>query len=64
MKNCRKLIFCVRPEQLLSHISFGRLHYYEVTLVKKWNKPLWPLNYDHGTSTKKRNNDFQIKKIS
>ena len=64
MKNCRKLIFCVRPEQLLSHISFGRLHYYEVTLVKKCNKPLWPLNYDYGTSTKKRNKDFQIKKIS
>ena len=38
--NCRKLVFLVFREQLLSHIIFGRLHYYEVTLVKKCNKTL------------------------
>ena len=32
------LVFCVFPEQLLSHIIFGRLNCYEVTLVKKYNK--------------------------
>ena len=35
-KNCRKLVFCVFPEQLLSHRLFWRLHCYEVTLVKKY----------------------------
>ena len=39
-KNCCNLIFCVLLEQLLSNIMFGRLHYYEVTLIKKYNKPL------------------------
>ena len=39
-KNCCKLIFCVLLEQLLSHITFGRLHYYEFTLTKKYNKTL------------------------
>ena len=32
------LVFCVFPEQLLSHIIFGPLNCYEVTLVKKYNK--------------------------
>ena len=39
-KKCCKLIFCVLPEQLLSHIIFGQLQLYEVTLVKRYNKPL------------------------
>ena len=39
-KNCRKLVFCVFAEQLLSHIIFGRLQWYEVTLVKNYDKPL------------------------
>ena len=38
--NCRKLVFWVFPEQLLSHIIFERLHCGEVTLVKKDNKTL------------------------
>ena len=37
-KNCCKLVFWVFSEQLLSHIIF-KLHCYEVTLVKKCNKP-------------------------
>ena len=44
IKNCRKLVFWVFPEQLLSHIIFERLHCYEVTLVKKYNKPLLKKN--------------------
>ena len=39
-KNCCKLVFLVFTEQLLYKIIFGRLHCYEVTLVKKCNKPL------------------------
>ena len=39
-KNCRKLVFWVFPEQLLSHMIFERLHCCKVTLVKKYNKPL------------------------
>ena len=39
-KNCRKLVFLGCTEQLLYQIIFGRLHCYEVTLVKKCNKPL------------------------
>ena len=39
-KNCCKLVFLVFKEQLLYQIVFGRLHCYEVTLVKKCNKPL------------------------
>ena len=39
-KNSHKLVFCVFPEQLLSHIIFGLLHWYEVTLIKRYNKPL------------------------
>ena len=39
-KNCRKLVFWVFTEQLLYHIIFGRLHGYEVALVKECNKPL------------------------
>ena len=39
-KNSQKLVFWVFPEQLLSHIIFERLYSYEVTLVKKYNKPL------------------------
>ena len=39
-KNCRKLIFYVLPEQLLSQIILGRLHCYDVTLMKKYNKLL------------------------
>ena len=35
-KNCCKLVFCVFPEQLLSHRFFGQLHCYEVTLAKKY----------------------------
>ena len=40
-KNCRRLVFWVFSEQLLSHITFEPLHCYEVTLVKKYNKPLF-----------------------
>ena len=32
--------FWVFPEEPLSHIIFEQLHSYEVTLVKKYNKPL------------------------
>ena len=39
-KNCRKLEYCVFLEQLLSHIMSRRLHCYEVTFVKWYNKPL------------------------
>ena len=39
-KNFCKLVFLVFTEQLLYQIIFGRLHCYEVTLVKKCNKPL------------------------
>ena len=39
-KNCPKLVFLVFTEQLLYQIIFGLLHCYEVTLVKKRNKPL------------------------
>ena len=39
-KNCRKLVFLVFPEQQLSHIISERLHCYEVTLVKRYNKSL------------------------
>ena len=39
-KNYRKLVFLVFTEQLLYQIIFGRLHCYEVTLVKKCNKLL------------------------
>ena len=39
-KNCRKLVFLVFTEQLLYQIIFGRLHCYDITLVKKCNKPL------------------------
>ena len=38
--NYHKLVFWVFKEQLLYHIIFGRPHCYEVTLVKKCNKPL------------------------
>ena len=38
-KHCGKLVFVVFTEQLLYQIIFGRLHCYEVTLVKKCNKP-------------------------
>ena len=38
--NCRNLVFWVFTEQLLHQIVFGRLHCYEVTLLKKRNKPL------------------------
>ena len=34
-KSCCKLVFLVFTEQLLYQIIFGRLHCYEVTLVKK-----------------------------
>ena len=40
-KNCRKLVFWLFPEQLLSHITFELLHCSEVTLVKKYNKPFF-----------------------
>ena len=43
-KNCRKLVFCVFPEQLLSHIMFGWLHCYEVTLVN--DKVIWKRSRD------------------
>ena len=33
-------VFWIFTEKLLWHIIFGRLHWYEVTLVKKCNKPL------------------------
>ena len=36
--NCRRLVFWVFLEHLFYHINFGRLHCYEVTLVKKYNK--------------------------
>ena len=39
-KNCRKLVFWVFQEQVLSNIIFERLHCYDVTLVKEYNKPL------------------------
>ena len=39
-KKCCKLVFLVFTEQLLYQIIFGRLHCYEVTLLKKCNKPL------------------------
>ena len=39
-KNCQKLVFLVFTKQLLYQIIFGRLHCYQVTLVKKCNKPL------------------------
>ena len=39
-KKCCKLVFLVFTEQLLYQIIFGRLHCYEVALVKKCNKPL------------------------
>ena len=39
-KNCRKLVFWVFQAQVLSHIIFERLHCYDVTLVKEYNKPL------------------------
>ena len=39
-KNCRRLVFWEFTEQLPLHIIFGWLHCYEVTLVKKCNKPL------------------------
>ena len=38
--NCHKLVFLVFRKQLLYQIIFGWLHYYEVNLVKKCNKPL------------------------
>ena len=39
-KNSNKLVFWVFTEQLLYHILFGRLHCYEVTLVKMCNKSI------------------------
>ena len=39
-KNCCKLVLLVFTEQLLYQITSGRLHCYEVTLVKKCNKAL------------------------
>ena len=39
-KNCRKLVFLVFTKHLLYQIIIGRLHCYEVALVKKCNKPL------------------------
>ena len=39
-KNFRKLVFLVFTEQLPDQIIVGLLHCYEVTLVKKCNKPL------------------------
>ena len=38
-KNCRKLVFLVFTEQLLYQIILGRLHCYEVSLGKMFNKP-------------------------
>ena len=38
--NCHKLVFWVFLEQLFSQIIFEQLHCHEVTLVKKYNKPL------------------------
>ena len=39
-KELPQVSFLVFTEQLLCYINFGRLHCYEVTLVKKYNKPL------------------------
>ena len=39
-KSCRKLVFWVFSEQLLHRLIFWRLHCYEGTLVKRYNKPL------------------------
>ena len=39
-KNCCNLVCLAFTEQLLYQIIFGQLHCYEVTLVKKCNKPL------------------------
>ena len=41
LHHCRKIVCWVFPEQLLSQIIFERLHCYEVTLVKKYNKTLF-----------------------
>ena len=38
--NCHMLVFLVFTEQLLFQIIFGMLNGYEITLVKKCNKPL------------------------
>ena len=60
-KNCCNLIFCVLLEQLLSNIMFGRLHYYEVTLIKKYNKPL--LQNSETKVFKQKNSVFFIKNL-
>ena len=39
-KNCCKLVFLVFTEQLHKKIIFGQLYCYEITLIKKCNKPL------------------------
>ena len=39
-KSCLKLFFCTFPKQLMSHIIFGLLYRYEVSLVKKYDKVL------------------------
>ena len=39
-KELLQVSFLCIPEQLLSQIIFGQLNCYEVTLVKKYNKPL------------------------
>ena len=39
-KSCRKLVFLGFTEQLFYNLIFGQLHCHEVTLVKKYNKPL------------------------
>ena len=56
-KNYCKLNFCVLLEQLLSHIIFGRLHYYEVTLVKKYNKPIRQKSETKVLKQKKKNHN-------
>ena len=45
----------------MSHIMFGRLHYYEVTLIKKYNKPL--LQNSETKVFKQKNSVFFIKNL-
>ena len=52
-KNNHKFVFWVFPEQLLAHIIFERLHCYDITLVKKYNKTMTTKKVKERYSTKK-----------
>ena len=62
--NCHKFFFLVFTEQLLYQIILGRLHCYEVTLIKKWNKPLLQKRFIKNLSKVSEKNDLALSRIN